>query len=299
MLGADGTVLWRETMPITWNTTSTFQTLASTPTEQFFGGGMQNGIFTHKGTSVIIEQGGGWDAGGRPNPAPFYQSTAGYGAYRNTFAIGLYNFSNTVVLRHDEYRFDAFYFYGPSIKQVLTGYCSVTGFPFMPPIWGLQLGDSDCYNEPKKNRSTSYVIGIADGYTENEIPAGWLLPNDGYGCGYTELEEVGMSLRARGYQLGLWTSTGLGNATWETSVAGSRVIKTDVGWVGDGYKFAIDAVKLATSILETYGNSRRYIWTVCGWASTQHYAVMWNGDNYGYATPLPYSSRTCHVHALK
>lgn len=58
--------------------------------------------------------------------------------------------------------------------------------------------------------------------------------------------------------MGLWTSTGLNNASWEIGRAGSRaawrhgrpfsrewpeVIKTDVAWVGRGYRFGLDAVK--------------------------------------------------------
>ena len=49
-------------------------------------------------------------------------TTAGYGAMRNTFAVGAYTFQDPTVLRHDEYRFDAFYFYGPSLAAVLEGY---------------------------------------------------------------------------------------------------------------------------------------------------------------------------------
>ena len=40
------------------------------------------------------------------------------------------------------------------------------------------------------------------------------------------------------------------------------------------YKFELDAVKLATSLIENNSNSRRFIWTVCGWAGTHHYAIM-------------------------
>ena len=275
----NGILLWSEPVPLTWNTSSTWQTLDFDANEYFYGCGMQNGNFSHAGKSVLIEQGGGWDDGGRPNPAPFYMSTRGYGTLRNTYALGMYTFRDPTITRHDEYGFDAFYFFGPSLKQILEGYTAVSGRPFMPPIWGLQLGDSDCYNT--KTRNTSDVIVVADNYTANNISMGWFIPNDGYGCGYTELSEVGQSLRMRGFQMGLWTSTGLGNASWEIGSAGSRGIKTDVGWVGAGYRFALNAVKLAVSLLKNYGDSRPYVWTVCGWASTHAYAVMWNGDNYG------------------
>lgn len=61
----DGTLLFAETQPLTWNTSSTWQTLERAAAEQFYGCGMQNGAFSHRGNMVLIEQGGGWDAGGR------------------------------------------------------------------------------------------------------------------------------------------------------------------------------------------------------------------------------------------
>eukprot|EP00048_Salpingoeca_helianthica_P012853 m.189491 g.189491 ORF g.189491 m.189491 type:complete len:914 (+) comp15429_c0_seq2:201-2942(+) len=284
LFDSSGMLVWAEAAPMQWNTTSTWQTLEVQAREQIFGGGMQNGRFVHTGTALVIEQGGGWDAGGRPNPAPFYMTTAGYGVLRNTFAVGLYDFASAATratLRHDEYGLDGFFLLGPGLPAILEAYTRVSGRPFMPPVWGLQLGDSDCYNEPSKHRNTRDVVAIADNYTAYGLPAGWFLPNDGYGCGYTQLDETAAAIRARGYEMGLWTSTGLGNASWEIGTAGSRGIKTDVGWVGPGYRFALAAVKLAASLLETHGDGRRYVWTVCGWASTHAYAVVWNGDNYG------------------
>ncbi|CAL1166590.1 unnamed protein product [Cladocopium goreaui] len=81
--------------------------------------------------------------------------------------------------------------------------------------------------------------------------------------------------------MGLWTSTGLANASWEIGNAKSRVIKTDVAWVGSGYRFGLEAVKLAARLMTNSSDSRPYTWTVCGWAGTQKYAVIWTGDNTG------------------
>jgi len=61
--------------------------------ESFHGCGMQNGFYDHTGRFVLIREGGGWDAGGRANPAPFWMSSRGYGALRNTYKPGSYNFS--------------------------------------------------------------------------------------------------------------------------------------------------------------------------------------------------------------
>jgi hypothetical protein len=272
-----GQVLLQETAPLQWNTSSTWQTVARGTKEYAFGGGMQNGFFAQRDRSVPIMEGGGWDAGGRANPAPFYTTTAGLGVLRNTYATGRYDFFAPSTLRHEEARFDAWVFVGPALPRVLDLYTQATGRPFLPPIWGLNLGDSDCYNQ--RNRTTTDVISVAQGYTENDIPGGWMIPNDGYGCGYTKLPYVIDQLHLLGKYTALWTSTGLANATWEIGTAGSRGIKTDVGWVGAGYKFELDAVKLAASLIEDNSNARRYTWTVCGWAGTHAYAVMWTVRN--------------------
>ena len=74
-----------------------------------------------------------------------------------------------------------------------------------------------------------------------------MLTNDGYGCGYgeggatfphniTDLTVVVRELHALGFFAGLWTSTGMPYIQDEVGVAGSRICKTDVGWIGDGEK---------------------------------------------------------------
>ena len=76
--------------------------------------------------------------------------------YRNTWSPGYYDFSApaaSVFTAHNESRFDAFFF-GGDFQQVLRLYTTVTGKPFLVPVYGLGLGDSDCYhNERHGNRS--------------------------------------------------------------------------------------------------------------------------------------------------
>ena len=148
----------------------------------------------------------------------------------------------------------------------------------MIPIYALELGDADCYN---REGTTADVINIADEYRARDLPGGWVLPNDGYGCGYTDLPYVVEQLHQRGFYTGLWTESGLDKVAWEVGTAGTRIIKTDVAWVGHGYKFALDGVKQAASGIEENSDARRFIWTVSGWAGTQRYAVMWTGDQAG------------------
>jgi len=254
------------------------------PAERFYGGGMQNGHFDHTGRLLQIKEGGGWDDGGRANPAPFFMSSKGYGSLRNSYNPGSYGFFQQIRLSHDEHGLDAFHFAGASMKDVLRLYTSIAGRPFLPPVWGLFLGDSDCYNNKKHGFNTSRALAVAANYSTHSMPRGWMLVNDGYGCGYTsrsELQKTEAGLEKHGLRMGLWTSTGLANASWEISQSKSRAIKTDVAWVGSGYRFGLQAVKLAAELMTNNSNSRPYTWTVCGWAGTQKYGVIWTGDNTG------------------
>ena len=45
---------------------------------------------------------------------------------------------------------------------------------------------------------------------------------------------------------------------WEVGTVGTRVIKTDVAWIGDGYRFAFDGVEQAVAGIENNSNARRF-----------------------------------------
>ena len=217
-------------------------------------------------------------------------STNGYGALRNTYAPGEYAFNDTVKLSHSEARFDCYYFAGGSLKEILNAYTDITGKPFLPPRWALGMGDANCYNRGAKkghntsghNGTTPDVISlIADQYIANDMPRGWILPNDGYGCGYTKLDSVIVELGKRGFHTGLWTENGVEKIAREVGQYGSRLCKLDVAWVGEGYKFAIDGCKAAYDGIEKNSDARGFIWSVCGWAGTQRNSVVWTGDQKG------------------
>jgi alpha-glucosidase (family GH31 glycosyl hydrolase) len=259
----------------------TTQYLTRAPDEQFFGGGMQNGRFSHRHKAIDIAVSYNWDDGGCPNSVPFYLSSAGYGVFRNTFAAGEYLFHDTVRVAHREQRFDAYYFVG-DLKQVIDRYTELTGRPPMPPIYGLEMGDADCYchNANRGERHTLDALDVADGYVERGIPLGWMLVNDGYNCGYEDLDRVAEGLGDRHITLGLWTSTGLKGQAAEVR-AGARVRKLDVAWVGPGYRFALDACRQAYEGIEAHCDGRGFVWTPEGWAGSQRYAVHWSGDQEG------------------
>lgn len=293
------TMLFEESEPITFGT-ETYQSLKRDAKENFYGGGMQQGSFAHAGKEIDISV-TGWDEGQASNPVPFYMSTKGYGVYRNTFSPGKYNFSNqkegirqvdgvnlkvqeaSSRLMHRENRFDAFYFYGPSLKETLNAYTDITGKPFMPALWMLTMGDADCYNNLEQRvkwpQSTPDVITqIADGYIKHDMPRGWILPNDGYGCGYQKLDSVVKELKKRGFHTGLWTENGVDKIAYEVGTCGTRLCKLDVAWIGEGYDFALNGCKSAFNGIQDNTNERGFVWSVCGWAGTQRYSTVWSGD---------------------
>ncbi|MEV2272239.1 NPCBM/NEW2 domain-containing protein [Nonomuraea africana] len=289
---ADGSKVLAESAPLSWDAAGTRQTLEPVAKEQFFGGGMQNGRLNHTGQTVNVAANHDWDDDGYPNAVPYYVSTAGYGVLRDTFVPGSYAFKQPVVATHREQRFDAFYFVGRpyDLKTPLDRYTELTGRPMLPPIYGMEMGDADCYNHSSptytggKNPekwTTPSAAKVAQGYLDHDMPRGWMLVNDGYGCEYTDLPEAGEQLRRRGIEMGLWTQRALTNQEFEVKNAGVRVRKLDVAWVGQGYRFALTGCEDAAEGIETYSDARRYVWMVEGWAGSQRCAVQWTGDHYG------------------
>ncbi len=293
------TLLWQETQPLELAAAASVQSLGSSADEHFFGGGQQNGAFEFKGKTLDVSYSGGWEEGDRPSPAPFYMSSKGYGVLRNTWSNGSYDFraDDSVSASHHENRFDAYYFVGDSIHDVLAGYTELTGRAALLPRWAYEYGDADCYNDGdnvKKPGTTpvgwsdgptgttpDVIASVAAKYREYDMPGGWILPNDGYGCGYTDLPKVVAGLKKYGFRTGLWTENGVDKIKWEVGTAGTRVQKLDVAWTGKGYQFALDANMDAANGIIANSDSRPFLWTVMGWAGMQRYAVTWTGDQSG------------------
>lgn len=281
---ADGSRLWAEPKGISWTDDTTTQTLSRGADEQFYGAGMQNGrgSTSHRGKTVEVGVDYNWNDGGHPNSVPFYLSSAGYGVYRNTYAPGTYSFTDPVTTSEKERRFDAYYFAGNSPKAVIGQYTRLTGRPFLPPLYGLEIGDSDCYlhNKNRGERRTLDALKVADGYVGHDMPLGWMLVNDGYGCGYENLAEANKGLGDRRMKMGLWTEDGLGKLADQVK-AGQRVAKLDVAWVGDGYKFALDGCKDAYKGIEDNSDARGFTWAPESWSGAQRCGVQWSGDQKG------------------
>ncbi|MFJ4970377.1 NPCBM/NEW2 domain-containing protein [Streptomyces sp. NPDC088755] len=281
---ADGSRVWSEAKGLSWTGDTTVQTLARGAGEQFYGAGMQNGRgnTSHRDRTVQVAVDYNWNDGGHPNSVPFYLSSAGYGVFRNTYAPGTYAFADPVTTSAKERRFDAYYFTGGGTKDVIGQYTDLTGKPFLPPVYGMEVGDADCYlhNANRGERRTLDALKVAAGYVEHDMPNGWMLVNDGYGCGYEDLEETAQGLKDRKMELGLWTEDGIENLAAQVK-AGQRVSKLDVAWVGEGYKFALDGCKDAYKGIEDNSDARGFTWAPESWAGAQRCGVQWSGDQSG------------------
>ncbi|MCR5183797.1 MAG: NPCBM/NEW2 domain-containing protein [Opitutales bacterium] len=307
LYGNNGNEIWSETQPLSISKKTTTQHLKSHPDEFYYGCGQQQGHFSHKGAKRVIAA-TGWTENQAANPAPFYMSNRGYAVLRHTFATGEYDFrdDNVITTRHNESRFDAIYFVGDTFPRLLDLYTRCTGRPNFIPIWGFELGDADAYmTRDKKTKEpllgedgrfvelTPYSLErVAEKYREHDMPGGWMLVNDGYGCNYTQLPYVVKSLGELGFQTGLWTEGALIRMAREVGVAGTRVQKLDVAWSSDVNKttrakklspvqHTLECNKMAWDGIANNSDSRPLTWTVLGWAGTQRYAVCWSGDQSG------------------
>lgn len=327
--------------PISFDKSSTKLTFSARSGEYFYGGGVQNGRFSHKGHSIAIENTNNWVDGGVASPTPFYWSTKGYGLLWNTFKPGRYDFGASeegkVTLVHQEDYLDAFLMIDSEPVDLLSDFYQLTGHPILLPKFGFYEGhlnaynrdywkeaadgfmlyeDGKRYNESQKDNGGvkeslngekgNYLFSARaaiDRYAHNDMPLGWLLPNDGYGAGYGQestldgnianLKKLGDYARSKGVEIGLWTQSDLHpkegveallqrDIVKEVRDAGVRVLKTDVAWVGAGYSFGLNGVSDVGQIMPYYGSDARpFIISLDGWAGTQRYAGVWSGDQTG------------------
>jgi len=85
---ADGTAVLEQVDPVKFEAGRTTLAFRAHSDEYFYGGGVQNGRFSHKGKSIAIENSNNWVDGGVASPTPFYWSTQGYGLLWHTFKPG-------------------------------------------------------------------------------------------------------------------------------------------------------------------------------------------------------------------
>lgn len=195
--------------------------------EYFYGGGVQNGRFSHKNKIIAIENQNSWTDGGVASPNPFYWSTDGYGIMWHTFKKGQYDFGATnkdeVILEHDTPYADMFVMVSQTPVGLLNDFYQLTGNPILIPKFGLYQGHLNAYNRDfwkedengilfedgkkykesqkdnggvkeslngEKNNYQFSARAVIDRYETADMPLGWILPNDGYGAGYGQTETL-------------------------------------------------------------------------------------------------------------
>jgi len=202
-------------------------TLKENPQEYFYGGGVQNGRFSHKGKAIAIENQNSWTDGGVASPNPFYWSTNGYGIMFYTFKKGKYDFGakvkGTVKLTHETDYLDLFVMIDDGAVPLLNDFYQLTGNPILLPKFGFYQGHLNAYNRDfwkedekgilfedgkkykesqkdnggikeslngEKNNYQFSARAVIDRYKAHDMPLGWILPNDGYGAGYGQTETL-------------------------------------------------------------------------------------------------------------
>ena len=221
------TVVFEEVEPVLFDKGKVTVTLKENPNEYFYGGGVQNGRFSHKGKAINIVNENSWTDGGVASPAPFYWSTNGYGMMWYTFKPGKYDFGadekGKVKLTHDSPYLDLFYMVSDGAVGVLNDFYQLTGNPVLLPKFGFYQGHLNAYNRDywkedekgilfedgkrykesqkdnggikeslngEKNNYQFSARAVIDRYKNHDMPLGWLLPNDGYGAGYGQTETL-------------------------------------------------------------------------------------------------------------
>ena len=196
--------------------------------ECFYGGGVQNGRFSHRGHRIEIKNTNSWTDGGVCSPASFYWTTAGYALLGHTFRPGYYDFSDLsqTVVHHDADYLDVFFMLGSTPVELLNAYYQLTGHPVLLPKFAFYEGHLNAYNRDYWKETKDGGIPFEDGkryvesqkpvdggiretlngeqqeayqfsaravidrYARLDMPLGWMLPNDGYGAGYGQTETL-------------------------------------------------------------------------------------------------------------
>lgn len=130
--------------PLELSASQTTEILKQNKNEFYFGGGLQNGHFSHKGKRIDIKKDNITGEDGVLSQVPFFWSNAGFGEFRNTSTVGEYDFGqhrkDVSMISHESELFDNFYLLGNSPRDIIQKYYVLTGKPLMLPKYGLDLG---------------------------------------------------------------------------------------------------------------------------------------------------------------
>ena len=135
--------------------------------EGLFGLGQHMaGKFNYKGQTEVMDE----DYGSQSTAVPILVSTKGYGIFWDSYAKVTFTgniASNTRYAMSSECGdvLDYYFFYGPEIDQVISGYRTATGKVPLFPKWAYGLIQSK-----DRYQSQSEILAVKDGYRKNNIP---------------------------------------------------------------------------------------------------------------------------------
>lgn len=147
--------------------------------EFYYGGGMQNGRFSHKGKIIEIKNTNLSGDGAVATPIGFFWSNAGFGELRNTWKNGIYNFGADneakTIISHNTPIFDNYYLIGDSPAAIINQYYKLTGHPLFLPKYALGLGYIGNFidtkwgeADPKELSAIKFEDGNSYKHTDNE-----------------------------------------------------------------------------------------------------------------------------------
>jgi len=114
--------------------------------ERIYGFGESFGTLDKRGThqQLWLQEGFSNASPASYKQAPFYMSTRGYGLYANTsnavgYHVGDLEHTALSLTVEDSSLLDLYVIHGPSLKEILPRYASITGRPAVPPKWSFGL----------------------------------------------------------------------------------------------------------------------------------------------------------------
>ncbi len=126
------------------------EAVAAAPGESFYGFGEKFSSLDKWNQEITS-----WsvDSGNVSSPRsykniPFFMSTAGYGIFVNSSFPIVYRMGSQSGISYSfhvlDCELDYFLIYGPSFKEILKGYCALTGYAPVPPKWSFGFWLSRC-----------------------------------------------------------------------------------------------------------------------------------------------------------
>lgn len=249
--------------------TQTFITATVRHDEHFYGLGEKFSTLDKRGQAISL-----WhtNATGNTWPAsykniPFFLSSRGYGLFVNSAYPLRYHLGD---LNHTRYSihlqdaaFDAFFIYGPTLKEILPRYTFLTGAPELPPRWSFGL-----WMSRMSYRSQAEVEEVARRLREEAIPCDVIhIDTDWFATPWVNdltfsqerfPDPRGMiaALRDQGFRLSLWQIPyiGKGSVFYEEGVAqGYFAVNSS------GEPYHIDGFFGPTAVID-YSNPRAVAW---------------------------------------